>query len=157
MLDIFIYTAIYIIGISGISLMLDFAFEDRKLFRPYYLWLLEKAEIENDIYGAIVSGKWFFEPLGGCIYCMNFWIVNFTLPFLLLLCGFPPFLLIALSLTGLIALINENQFKNNIIRLLYFVLTGLALFFFSSSIIPTLVLLFVAQTFSFLFLRAISQ
>jgi len=57
-----------------ISSMLDSAMEDKMLLHGYYKWLLKAANVHTDALGGIISARWFYFPMGGCVKCMNYWI-----------------------------------------------------------------------------------
>ena len=59
---------------SWLSRFIDHSMETGQILHGYYKWLLKFARVEWDKDDNAVFYRWYFNPLGGCIVCMNFWV-----------------------------------------------------------------------------------
>ncbi len=57
-----------------ITICIDAWMEHGMILHWYYKLLHKYSNVKLDAKGNILSSRWFYKPLGGCMKCMNVWI-----------------------------------------------------------------------------------
>ena len=72
---------------AAFSRFIDMCFEEDMILHGYMLWLQKKTKSKfvnvvntdtKEMEQRVLHSHWLYKPLGGCIYCMSWWIT--TLP-----------------------------------------------------------------------------
>lgn len=78
---------------ASLSRFIDMCFEEDMILHGYMLWLQKKCKCKfiqvvnqetKELESRVIDSHWLYSPLGGCIYCMSFWI---TVPAALFVCN----------------------------------------------------------------------
>lgn len=68
---------------AALTRFIDMCFDEGMILHGYFKWLeritnVRKGNAVNEesreLEPFVVSSDWLYKPLGGCIYCMGFWL-----------------------------------------------------------------------------------
>ncbi len=61
-----------------ITICIDAWMEHGMILHWYYKLLHKYSNVKLDAKGNILSSRWFYKPLGGCMKCFHVWVVIFV-------------------------------------------------------------------------------